>query len=249
MSNQIIQSLWVGKELSNNELMCVHSYLRHGHHFHLYTYDGINRIPAGVEVRDANEILPASALFTHSAYSYASFADWFRLRLLFIRGGWWVDMDTVCMRPFDIPEAYCFSSERHYSLTKEEISNTFMKAPAGDVHIGRLLAMVETRISEQQGRIQWGDLGVFLLRKELEQLEVLRPYVRPPAVFCPLDYFNLSDLICPGDYQPGPETFAIHLWNEIWKRGNLDKNAIYHPDSLYERLKLLYLKPMAEPGA
>ena len=32
--------------------------------------------------------------------SYAGFANFFRYELLRKRGGWWVDLDTICLRPF-----------------------------------------------------------------------------------------------------------------------------------------------------
>ncbi|RYZ25830.1 MAG: hypothetical protein EOO10_17210 [Chitinophagaceae bacterium] len=38
-------------------------------------------------------------------------------------------------------------------------------------------------------------------------------------------------------YRVTGNTFAIHLCNEIWKRGNLNKNERYHHWSLYEKLK------------
>jgi hypothetical protein len=36
-------------------------------------------------------------------------------------------------------------------------------------------------------------------------------------------------------------THAIHLWNEMWRRNQQDKNHRYHPDCLYEQLKRKYL--------
>jgi hypothetical protein len=240
MNNLVVQSLWIGNDLSNNERMCLNSYLRHGQHFHLYAYNKINGVPPGITVLDANEILPASCLFKDSSYSYASFADWFRLKMLFLKGGWWVDMDTICIKRFDIRTEYAFSSERHYNLTKEEINNTYIKAPAGDQYIAHLLQTVEDRLQRQEP-VLWGELGVYLLRKTMAENSAISRYVHPPDVFCPLDYFNLSALICPNPYQPGPSTLAIHLWNEIWRRGNLDKNATYHPHSPYEALKEKYL--------
>jgi len=44
-----------------------------------------------------------------------------------------------------------------------------------------------------------------------------------------------------GSTNSSPATLAIHLWNEIWRRGNLNKNATYHPGSIYEKLKKKYL--------
>jgi hypothetical protein len=37
-----------------------------------------------------------------------------------------------------------------------------------------------------------------------------------------------------------PRTVAVHLWNEMWKKDGLDKNAKYHPTCLYEKLQARY---------
>jgi len=115
MDTVIIQSLWIGQGITNNERLCMRSFLHHGHSFHLYVYEPITGIPAGVEIRDANEIIPAEKVFRDLRGTYASFADWFRLKLLYQRGGWWVDTDVVCLQPFDETDDYCFSSETHYN--------------------------------------------------------------------------------------------------------------------------------------
>jgi len=33
------------------------------------------------------------------------------------------------------------------------------------------------------------------------------------------------------------KSFTLHLWNEIWKAGNLDKNATYAQNCTFEQLK------------
>jgi len=38
-----------------------------------------------------------------------------------------------------------------------------------------------------------------------------------------------------------PRIYGIHLWNEMWRRADRDKDRSYHPDCLYERLKRRYL--------
>ena len=40
-------------------------------------------------------------------------------------------------------------------------------------------------------------------------------------------------------------TFAIHLWNEMWRLAGQDKNAQYHERCLYEKLKRTYLPAAA----
>ena len=36
-------------------------------------------------------------------------------------------------------------------------------------------------------------------------------------------------------------SYTIHLWNEMWRRYNLDKNKQYDSNCLFERLKEKYL--------
>ena len=110
--NEIIQGLWVGPELSVMEQLSVSSFLRHGHQYHLYVYDDVKNIPAGTVIKDGNEILSASRIFQYKQQaSYSGFSNFFRYKLLLERGGWWVDTDTVCLKPFDFSEEYVFSSE------------------------------------------------------------------------------------------------------------------------------------------
>ena len=52
MGNSMIQSLWIGSGFSNNELLCMRSFLHHGQAFHLYVYEPMPGIPEGVEIRE-----------------------------------------------------------------------------------------------------------------------------------------------------------------------------------------------------
>src|SRR5207253_1910437 len=55
-SNRIIQSLWIGSELSVMERMSIISFLRNGHEYHLYTYNDLPNVPDGTVIKDANGI-------------------------------------------------------------------------------------------------------------------------------------------------------------------------------------------------
>ncbi|WP_293928011.1 glycosyltransferase [Sphingobacterium sp. UBA6320] len=235
-----IQSLWIGNNLSNNETLCLKSYLAHNKNFYLYTYEQIQNVPTGVTILDANSIIKESEVFKDSAGSYASFADWFRAKMLYINGGWWVDMDSVCLQKFDFTQDYCISSERSRISGQQNINNGFLKFPAGDKVIERLLLNIERRISENE-IIEWGTLGIFLFNRIINLYPELFQYIAKPEVFCPLDHFDLSSLICKSEVEFTRETYTVHLWNEIWKRGELSKNCTYHPESVYERLKEKYL--------
>jgi len=67
--------------------------------------------------------------------------------------------------------------------------------------------------------------------------------------FCPIDYEEWWKLLQPGsDGLFDEQTYAIHLWNEMWRLAGQDKNAQYHETCLYEKLKQNYL-PASAHGA
>ena len=130
---EIINSLWIGRSLSAIERLCITSFLQNGHEFHLYCYDKIGNVPDGAVLRDAAEILPASEIFSYqhgsAKGSLAAFANLFCLKFLLERGGWWVDADVVCLRPFDFKEDFVFASEpTHYGTLA---TNAVLKFPNG----------------------------------------------------------------------------------------------------------------------
>lgn len=106
--NRIINGLWIGNKLGPLEKLTIHSFQDNGHEFHLWLYDDLP-VPAGCVRRDANEIIPREEVFEYSANtiiqkSVAGFSDIFRFALLYKVGGWYVDMDVTCVKPFDFSE-------------------------------------------------------------------------------------------------------------------------------------------------
>ena len=111
--NRVVQGLWIGSPLSIMERLSIKSFLDNGHEYHLYTYDELKDVPAGTVIKDGNEILPASAIFKYKDRpSYSAFSNFFRYKLLLERGGWWVDTDVICLKPFDFPEEHVFATEK-----------------------------------------------------------------------------------------------------------------------------------------
>ena len=37
------------------------------------------------------------------------------------------------------------------------------------------------------------------------------------------------------------ESYTVHLWNEMWRRYNFNKNKTYDENCLFEKLKAKYL--------
>jgi len=232
-----IQSLWIGPRLSVMERLCISSFLKHGHPFHLYVYQAAQGVPPGTTVLDANEILPSSRIFMYRDIpSYAGFANFFRYKLLLEKGGWFVDADTICLRPFEFADPYVFSSEGagHNRL----VNLAAIKVPRGSAIMQFAWDACQSMDVET---LQWTQAGPKLITRAVEQYALQR-HVQSPEVFCPLFYPDWEQALDPSVVLPnGPQTHAIHLWNELWRRAGKDKDQDYHPECIYERLKRRYL--------
>jgi hypothetical protein len=228
-----MQSVWVGPRLSILERLCIESFLQNGHPFHLYVYEDVAGVPAGTDLRDGNQILPASRIFQYYEHaSYAGFSNFFRYKLLLDRGGWYTDTDMVCLRPFDFESEYVFASQGIH--TPRLVSCGVMKVPPRSEIM--LRAWNACRAMDTS-TLRWGVSGPALIHRLVEEC-ALQQSVEPPETFLPIDYPDWERAVQIDDFVPAG--FGIHLWNEMWRRAGFDKEAAYPADCLYERLKRRY---------
>jgi mannosyltransferase OCH1-like enzyme len=235
--HQVIQGLWIGPELSVMEQLSICSFLRNGHEYDLYAYDHLANVPAGAVVRDANEILPRSRIFQykHQA-SYAGFSNVFRYKLLLERGGWWADTDIVCVRPFDFPDDYVLASEMCDG--REVATSGIIKAPAGSEAMAYAWNICQ---SKEPAQLKWGETGPKLVAEVVGQFS-LHSHIKSHEIFCPLRYDQWREILKPDiDESLFEASYSIHLWNEMWRAADQNKNASYDPSCLYEQLKRKYL--------
>jgi len=237
LRSDVIQGLWIGQALSTMERLSLASFLAHGHEVHLYAYGAVGGVPPGVVLRDAEEVLPATAIFRYREHAtVAGFANFFRYKLLLERGGWWADLDVVCLAPFDVPGDHVFAGEP--ASGRLVATNAVIKAPAGSAAMARAWEVCQSKDPRSLG---WGETGPRLLTRLLREL-ALEHAIQPPEVFCPIHYDRWDDVLDPAfaaDF--GPATRAVHLWNEMWRREGRSKDERYPPGCLYERLKARYL--------
>lgn len=267
-SNKTISSVWVGNKLSNMERLCICSFIANGHDFVLYAYEDIVNVPLDasgggrVFVRDANEILPRKNIF-RTAGVYVNFTDWFRWELMLQKGGWYVDLDTVCLRPFDFAEEIIIGRQGlHY------INGAFLKFPANHE-----MAMKLVKACANPNKIQpWDDKRQ--IRRKLRRkikfwknpytlqswgdaagpvvLSLIIPYLgmkdvlKLPHVFYAIDGYweylamdntfadTLGDAIIECSY-------GVHFSGSMWSLHGLHKNDTLPFNSLYEKLKRQYL--------
>lgn len=242
-TNRVVRTLWIGESLSTMERLSLRSFLAHGHEVHLYTYGEVAGVPAGTIVEDANRIVPAEKIFRFRGDgSYAAFSDLFRWALLGGEGGWWVDTDVVCLAPFDFETPWVFASECDALYASESVTSGVVKAPGGSEAMRWALELCGRKDLE---RLDWGEIGPHLVG-DLVNHYALGRYVEPYTTFCPTFCAHAGRFVDPERSWSGlltrdRESYAVHLWNEMWGKLNLDKDARYPAECLYERLKAWYL--------
>lgn len=249
-----ISALWIGKELSPIERLTAASFVAHGHAFHLYAYQPVANVPAGVTLVDANTIIPEREIFL-SHGGYAHFADWFRWRMLKERGGFWVDMDVVCLRPFDFVREVVFGyeagklpnvavmrfpAEHPVCAEMESRCNAPNLFRPGDSLRDRLRkTMRRYLLGNRRGNVRWGEAGgPSGFRLALAQ-HGLQDAGLPFTYFYPVAWQNaatLFDMTFAHDQGLFADTHAVHLWNEILRQEKIDKRGPFAKGSFIARM-------------
>ena len=237
MAQDLFQSLWIGSELSVMEQLSIRSFLANGHEFHLYAYQDIKGIPPGTTVRSGEEILPADQIFCYQrGYgkgSYAAFSNGFRYKLLLERGGWWTDLDSVCMQPIALAGEHILARERSRS-GGSLVACGMMKAPPGSP---LMRYCWEASRKVDRAELLWGQIGPRLMTEAVDRMSGLARILEPQA-FYPIDFWRVWRLI--STRQIPIDCYAIHLWHSCWQREHLDRNARYAHSCVYEQLKRRY---------
>ena len=238
-----IRMLWIGPRLSRLEQLSVRSFLAHGHPVHLYTYGAVEEVPAGVDVRDGRDVLPAESVFTYAdgfgKGSHAGFANMFRYKLLYEEGGLWCDTDMVCLRPFDFAGDYVIGRERTPPLEdgagRQRLAIGVIKVPR---HSAVMRDCYEHCARADKSTLRWGESGPLLATLRFLQ-HGLDVHSLPPDAFYPVDWWNAMDLVSkPLSF--GPQSYGVHLWNGIWNANGLDKDGRYPAGCAYEELNRRY---------
>jgi len=251
--NRPIQSLWIGNRLSVSEQLCIKSFLKNGHDFHLYTYEKVAGIPDGTIVMNASDIMALSNKYEikngFGANSKAPFSDVFRLNLLYKKGGWWVDMDVICLKNFN--------------TLPLEIITTSLEIPEGDYANINVLSFPARHPFIKECLNKWEEfniknlyyaVGVDLVKSVVE-MNNNKKFIVNHSLFNPISYRLSRYIFTVSVYQipliniykrirkqeiielPSEDSFAIHLWNESLKSLNRKHSRF----SLFEKLKRKYL--------
>ena len=228
----IINTLWIGSELPLLQRMCAASWVAHGHQLHLWTYQDLAGIPAGVSVEDANEVFCCPIQrYTDENHrgSPVLHANLFRYRFLRDRGGAFVDADTLCLAAFDFGDRECvFSSENNDA--HPNLAFVFVRDHGTD-----FARRLDAEASARLGMPFWGHFGPKLLKLAIAEFR-LTSHVLPPHVFCPIKWNETPQL-----FQAEPPaldgSLGIHLFQQVLTQSGRDLTAASPATSLWEKWK------------
>ncbi|MDA3966609.1 MULTISPECIES: glycosyltransferase [Helicobacter] len=267
-SDAFVYSFWYDKtgsvdRVSINEVLCIASYIANNNKFILYTYnpkdpymlflrDCISYVDNSklFEIRDANEIINKREMFfdTGAGGGIAAFSDYFRYSLLCKFGGWWVDMDTICLRDFSvIRDNIVFASERKLYSSGIQAATCVIKSNKDSEVMNSINFIAKNKIDSyfsnrntKIDKIPWGVIGPVFL-SEFINLNNLQSHVAGPNVFCEIDWFCIEKFISPYAIVDFSNAYCLHMWNAMWERNGLPKNHTYPKGSIIEYFKERYL--------
>jgi glycosyltransferase involved in cell wall biosynthesis len=228
--NRIVHGMWIGTRLSKMELLTIKSFIRQGHEFHLWAYDDLgDQLPQGVVLEDATAIIPRDAIMRKAEVdpesgvgkgSLSPFSDLFRYKLLYEKGGYWVDMDVTCLKPLDFDTPYVFRPHRVGVVGNimkcpphSELMRTLYEQIAGEINPHSPWLMTNRTLSQ---RVR--DLGLERYIRTGIWNEESWAAIRPLAL----------------EQAPMPSHWvAIHWLNEFW-RSLQQSGGVYQGRRLYD---------------
>lgn len=233
----LFAGLWVGETLPPLARLCISSFLAHGHRFQLFCYREYDNMPAGVLLRDARDILPEEDIFRDSDHnSLAPFSDWFRMKFLSEEGGFWVDMDVVCLKREAPEEDVWFCRQNDW-----EVAVGAMRFPANHPVPTALAQLANDpatllpwdtpsevarkvqfhqcvpEIKERRRRIPWGYCGPVGITKALKYYALYEQAESPPSMY-PVLWHNWRSIYTGEAQLDSPamkNAWCIHLWGEM----------------------------------
>jgi mannosyltransferase OCH1-like enzyme len=217
---KVVNGFWYGSELGELEKLCIDSWIENGYKFRLWLYEDIE-VPKDVIVKNANHIVSFDQYFTysegHTVGTPVAFSNLFRTQLLYKLGGLYVDLDVLCLKPYEFNERFVFS---------EQVDSGW------DYHVATCILYSENKgerifedwsdwiLAKKNKTITHGDLGPNLFTKLIINNK-LQKYVLPKDYFCPIDWQSYKDM-----FINRPDSYGIHLFGSIWEDEdykNIDK--------------------------
>lgn len=258
MKKPVIAMLWMEGPLSFLEQLCIKSFLDAGHRTLLYHYGPLENVPDGVELADANDILPRTNFLTHERTgSPALHSDLFRYRMLAKSDNTiWADTDAYCMKPFETKTGhfYGWESDKHVNggvLGLPKDSDTLQGLLAhtqdefaiplwyGDEYVATLEAAKTAGHPVHAGEQPWGVWGPHAVTHFLQETGEIA-HALPQVGLYPVTFKDRRIMLKPNFDLSGhitKDTYSVHLYGRRMRARLVEKEGgAPHPQSLLGRL-------------
>jgi len=240
---------WMG-ELSFYEIANLNSFCKNNFKVNLWTYDkelATVGLSDQIEIKDASSILDREYLYKFNQgsqkSSMSSFSNIFRFELLNKYGGWWFDVDCICIK--NVSSFIKIAMENNFVIGRERKGYTgssvlFFKEK--DI-LQSLIHITWERINKNDYKFYWGEIGPDLITEIILGKNLMEDtfdekyfYKVSPEKF--YKFFqndslnnNKLELILGNSY-------VAHTWNEMFNRYLIKKNKLPPQDSyLYKHIK------------
>jgi hypothetical protein len=265
-----IGALWIGGDLSYLEQLCLVSFVHVGQHVKLYTYGDVTNAPEGVEIADANTILPQTGFLRHERTgSPALHSDLFRYHMLAKTDRMiWADTDAYCVKPFTTPNGHFYAWESDHGLnggvlglprdsatlqalldfTRDEFAMPLWYKPK---YLAELRERRDAGNPVHASEMPWGVWGPHALTHFLKATGEVK-YALPRVALYPFAYEDRRLMVRPGVDATAyvtDETFSIHFYGRRMRARLLaNDGGIPRPRSLIGQLLAKHgVDPTAAP--
>lgn len=208
-------TLWVGHSLTYYEQLSLKSGLHNGFELHLYCYNFVENVPAGIKILDANKIIPQAYVFSNpnERKTFAGFSNVFRYQLLHQENLVWFDTDVIFLKP-SFPESdYIFGYE-----SEDVINGAVLSYPPSSNLAG---ALIRESLNIDKSSFVWGSLGPKLLTSILAELD-LSAMALDSSLFYPIKGNEIWKIYHPAYTEQLLDSlgnsYTLHLWNEVLRR-------------------------------
>jgi len=221
--SDVIRTFWHGSDLGIYEELALASFVRLGHTVELFSYHPLRTIP-GVQHVDATAILPESEVFSYQTGpgkgSFAAFSNLFRYKLLYERGGTWVDLDVLCLKHVSNWPSPCAGWE-----DETLVNSAILRFPPKHSMTEELYHR-----ARQLGRnISWGEAGPRLMTeialRSREEIALV-----PREIFFPIHWTDAWKLVSakelPQCLAATTQSFCVHWWHEMLRHRDIRENIL-----------------------
>ena len=243
-----IQTLWIGDKLNELSELAIKSWLNQGYNIILYSdtwkEDDILINPK-IEQRDALDIMDFNEIS-----DILPFSDLWRFKLLYKKGGLWLDSDMILLDqiPNDkilISSEYTMNSGAYKSQLPYICNIGVLRFPRHDQILKRIIDKIESN----NNTAEFCD-NMKIFRKIIKNTEYSK-FVKDPSLFCPISWWDAKEFYYDIEYKTKyavkplsndivlNNSIAVHAWNNFtYNRHCIDFNKI-EKHSMYNRLKII----------